>query len=290
MCRLGAAQAGAWKRVSTVHRLQEIPSAAAGELKEASATSLAPPSKVIILAVLPAFGQPGPMPDAVRFRLCAVDRGGVSEPLAVAFAAPTALHGFAHCQHRCQHRSAGSSKAPVEDSDLEAPLCAAPRGRCAVEALPTSARESWGRGHRRPRIQRILSDDRWTLSLQIELFQNQPPPTPTCYLGLRTGTEDTEDDSECEEEEAKELLELRRAQLLPPLRPEPEPEPPCGESQSRAAERTSGWTPCPGATATAWSPWSRRAAPCSPACCPSIAWTWSERCCPRSGSSRRPWS
>ena len=112
-------------------------------------------------------------------------RGGVSEPLAVAFAAPTALHGFAHCQHRCQHRSAGSSKAPVEDSDLEAPLCAAPRGRCAVEALPTSARESWGRGHRRPRIQRILSDDRWTLSLQIELFQNQPPPTPTCYLGLR---------------------------------------------------------------------------------------------------------
>jgi len=37
----------------------------------------------------------------------------------------------------------------------------------------------------RPRIQRILSDDRWTLSLQIELFQNQPPPTPTCYLGLR---------------------------------------------------------------------------------------------------------
>jgi len=164
-------EAGAWKRVSTVHRLQEIPSAAAGELKEASATSLAPPSKVIILAVLPAFGQPGPMPDAVRFRLCAVDRGaahpcrwagGVSEPLAVAFAPP----------------------------------------------------------RRPPRIQRILSDDRWTLSLQIELFQNQPPPTPTCYLGLRTGTEDTEDDSECEEEEAKELLELRRAQLLPPLRPE----------------------------------------------------------------------
>ncbi|CAE7797620.1 unnamed protein product [Symbiodinium sp. CCMP2592] len=163
-------EAGAWKRVSTVHRLQEIPSAAAGELKEASATSLAP-SKVIILAVLPAFGQPGPIPDAVRFRLCAVDRGaahpcrwagGVSEPLAVAFAPP----------------------------------------------------------RRPPRIQRILSDDRWTLSLQIELFQHQPPPTPTCYLGLRTGTEDTEDDSECEEEEAKELLELRRAQLLPALRPE----------------------------------------------------------------------
>ncbi|CAE7400339.1 unnamed protein product, partial [Symbiodinium microadriaticum] len=159
---------GVWKRVSTVHRLQEIPSAAAGELKEA-ATSPAP-SKVIVLAVMPAFGQPGPMPDAVRFRLCVVDRaaahpcrwaGGVSEACAVAFAPP----------------------------------------------------------RRPPRIQRILSDDRWTLSLQIELFQNQPPPTPTCYLGLRTGTEDTEDDSEGEEE-AKELVELRRQQLLPTLRPE----------------------------------------------------------------------
>ncbi|CAE7559137.1 unnamed protein product, partial [Symbiodinium necroappetens] len=81
---------------------------------------------------------------------------------------------------------------------------------CAVAFAPP---------RRPPRIQRILSDDRWTLSLQIELFQNQPPPTPTCYLGLRTGTEDTEDDSEGEEE-AKELVELRRQQLLPTLRPE----------------------------------------------------------------------
>ncbi|CAE7334330.1 unnamed protein product, partial [Symbiodinium sp. KB8] len=160
------------------------------------------------------------------FRLCVVDRaaahpcrwaGGVSEACAVAFAAPPATdRSFCFsrfCACVCAAYAAplprGSSKAPVEDSEFSHLSPAPAAGEVSHLSLSSM----------RPRIQRILSDDRWTLSLQIELFQNQPPPTPTCYLGLRTGTEDTEDDSEGEEE-AKELVELRRQQLLPTLRPE----------------------------------------------------------------------
>ncbi|CAE7629113.1 unnamed protein product, partial [Symbiodinium pilosum] len=121
---------GAWKRVPNVVRLQP------GTGNEGSRQDACPePSQAIVAALLPALGQPhsGRMPDVVRFRLCALDRarahpcrwaGGMSEPLAVAFAPP----------------------------------------------------------RRPPRIQRILSDERWNLSLTIELFSSSPP-NPTRRLG-----------------------------------------------------------------------------------------------------------
>jgi len=64
---------------------------------------------------------------------------------------------------------------------------------------------------RPPRIQRILSDDRWNLSFSIELFKANPPPSPIHYLGI----EDDDDSDSEEEEEEKELAELRKGHHLP---------------------------------------------------------------------------
>lgn len=96
-------------------------------------------------------------------------------------------------------------------------LCARDRSKahpcCWAGGISEPVPLTFAPPRRPPRIQRILSDDRWNLSFSIELFKANPPPSPIHYLGIE---EEDDTDSE-EEEEEKELAELRTANFLPEI-------------------------------------------------------------------------
>lgn len=65
---------------------------------------------------------------------------------------------------------------------------------------------------RAPRLSRVLSDDRWCMTLSFETFKVEQPPVPPRLLG----GQDYEEDSEEEEQAEQELVEFRRQYGLPP--------------------------------------------------------------------------
>lgn len=164
-----------WKRVSGVRRIEKSVDEVIDK-KKIVAGSTPAHEEIIVEALLPLFapqaGQAQKLlqPDVVRFRQCAIDRsathpcrwiGGVSEPVAIAFAPP----------------------------------------------------------RRAPKVHRILSDDRWCLSISFEVFKHVSPPYPVRLLGGGSGqqedVDDDDDDSEDEEEQNDDLAELRESNCLP---------------------------------------------------------------------------
>lgn len=72
---------------------------------------------------------------------------------------------------------------------------------------------------RRPKLRSVLSDDRWCLSLTLELFKHAQPPLPPRALRLESERPLEDDDSE--EEDDPQLVELRRRSAMPSMKREP---------------------------------------------------------------------
>merc|ERR1719424_2780954 len=129
----------------------------------------------MVWAELPGFETKGLLID--KFKDKEKDKDRVPLPDAVEFRLCTRARSAAH---PC--RWAGGISLPVS-------VCFAPP-------------------HRPPKVRRVLSDERWCLSLTVELFKATPAPSPQKLLSQVD--DDDDDDADHEDDDDREFVELRR--------------------------------------------------------------------------------
>jgi len=109
----------------------------------------------------------------------------------------------------------GPDKASLPDA-VEFRLCTAARSAAHpcrwAGGISTPMAVCFAPPRRAPKVRRVLSDERWCLSLTIELFKASPAPTGKL---LGTADDDDDDDLEHEDEDDREFIELRRSHVVP---------------------------------------------------------------------------